>query len=295
MKTTYRRTHEIRTGFTLIELLVVIAIIAILAAVLFPVFAKVREKARQTSCLSNQKQLGLAFAQYTQDNDETYPNLSFWYFTCGWAVPLYPYVKSPGAFVCPDDPTLPDPNGMYTGAYGSSPGTGPNVISYAVNYNALNPTNNANYGVIPGSSPAKLSQLNAPALTDLLFECQGEVTNLTGPIDTDNSPAGTCGNSFWNVTGTAGQVSPLWGFYATGNPPGDPLWTIPQSTVHTSGSNYLAADGHAKWLAPGRISGGYNAPSSSTAEIAANDTAAGTSSMDNGGGTGSAALTFSII
>lgn len=57
----------------MIELLVVIAIIAILAAILFPVFAKVREKARQTACLSNEKQMGLAFMQYVQDNDETFP------------------------------------------------------------------------------------------------------------------------------------------------------------------------------------------------------------------------------
>ena len=60
-------------GFTLIELLVVIAIIAILAAILFPVFAKAREKARQISCLSNLKQLGLGFIQYIQDNDSTFP------------------------------------------------------------------------------------------------------------------------------------------------------------------------------------------------------------------------------
>ena len=60
-------------GFTLIELLVVIAIIAILAAILFPVFAKAREKARQISCLSNMKQIGLGFLQYENDNDEGFP------------------------------------------------------------------------------------------------------------------------------------------------------------------------------------------------------------------------------
>src|SRR5665213_963172 len=99
-----------RSGFTLIELLVVIAIIAILAAILFPVFAKVREKARQTSCLSNEKQLGLGLIQYAQDNDE--------FFVCGinangdpvngkgWAGEVYPYVKSTSVYHCPDDPTV---------------------------------------------------------------------------------------------------------------------------------------------------------------------------------------------
>lgn len=93
-------------GFTLIELLVVIAIIAILAAILFPVFAKAREKARQTSCASNLKQLGTSVAMYVQDYDETFPKLSntdpntgVWY----WFQVITPYVKSNKLFACPSD------------------------------------------------------------------------------------------------------------------------------------------------------------------------------------------------
>jgi len=71
----YRSTH--RRGFTLIELLVVIAIIAILAAILFPVFAQAREKARGTACLSNMKQLGTSFQMYAQDYDENFPGIRF--------------------------------------------------------------------------------------------------------------------------------------------------------------------------------------------------------------------------
>ncbi len=103
-----------RTGFTLIELLVVIAIIAILAAILFPVFAKAREKARQTACLSNEKQIGLGLLQYSQDNNEFM--ISAWSGLGGygpsdksptsykykWMDSIYPYVKSTAVFSCPD-------------------------------------------------------------------------------------------------------------------------------------------------------------------------------------------------
>ena len=92
-----------RRGFTLIELLVVIAIIAILAAILFPVFAKAREKARQSSCSSNAKQLGTAVMQYVQDYDELLPRC---YFATPagnkhWAMVLEPYCKSVQMFDCP--------------------------------------------------------------------------------------------------------------------------------------------------------------------------------------------------
>jgi len=100
-----------RRGFTLIELLVVIAIIAILAAILFPVFAKAREKARQSSCLSNIKQIGLAFMQYKQDYDEVWP-LNAYTVPSGagstyngvtelWYHMLMPYCKNSQMFMCP--------------------------------------------------------------------------------------------------------------------------------------------------------------------------------------------------
>src|SRR5436853_3451375 len=97
-----------KKGFTLIELLVVIAIIAILAAILFPVFAQAREKARAISCLSNTKQLGLASAMYAQDYDETFALVLYADFTTGLVTSIYdvtfPYIKSSQLAPCPSAP-----------------------------------------------------------------------------------------------------------------------------------------------------------------------------------------------
>ena len=104
------RAQNVQKGFTLVELLVVIAIIAILAAILFPVFARARENARRASCQSNLKQIGLGVLQYTQDYDEKYPlfhNNFGAYGSAGrrnWAQMIYPYVKSQQVFMCPSNP-----------------------------------------------------------------------------------------------------------------------------------------------------------------------------------------------
>jgi len=95
-----QKTMYARRGFTLIELLVVIAIIAILAAILFPVFARARENARRSSCQSNEKNIALGFKQYIQDNNERYPAASGWEGENG----ISQYVKSTAIYKCPSAP-----------------------------------------------------------------------------------------------------------------------------------------------------------------------------------------------
>jgi prepilin-type N-terminal cleavage/methylation domain-containing protein/prepilin-type processing-associated H-X9-DG protein len=104
-------------GFTLIELLVVIAIIAILAAILFPVFARAREKARQTSCLSNLKQISLGMLMYAEDYDEMLP---YYQRPWGWAWyhDIQPYLNNRDIFVCPSKPEWNEDHATHKVGYG---------------------------------------------------------------------------------------------------------------------------------------------------------------------------------
>jgi len=297
MKTSYK-------GFTLIELLVVIAIIAILAAILFPVFAKVREKARQASCLSNEKQIALAILQYCQDNNETYPVDSNancdnggppTYASNGWAVNIFPYVKSVGTYKCPDDSTGYSTNGNFVGA----------PISYAINWN-LTDTQFEGGGQGSYNVAENLGFQASPASTVLLVEVQGAHFDPTKPAYTDLSPSATMDSQFWGGGGVGGfgQGNVL---YATGSDPIKPLENIPNPGVHTGGANYAACDGHVKYLLSSRISGGSEAQHPTDPEqkpCCGNPTpAAGVGCMDNtladaGGACNSpntATLTFSSI
>ncbi|NUQ00881.1 MAG: DUF1559 domain-containing protein [Armatimonadetes bacterium] len=153
-----RPRNRLRPAFTLIELLVVIAIIAILAAILFPVFAKAREKARQTSCLSQEKQLGLAVLQYAQDYDETMP-LSYQDVSSGagsvaqipstWPNRISPYIKSQQLFACRSDSRPPNVD---------FPGCRPILQSYAWNrFAGIDIPDWGYFNLLP------LAQIKAPA------------------------------------------------------------------------------------------------------------------------------------
>ncbi|BCM88657.1 hypothetical protein IAD21_00498 [Abditibacteriota bacterium] len=173
------RQENAREAFTLIELLVVIAIIAILAAILFPVFARARENARRSSCQSNLKQIGLGLMQYTQDYDETMVMVA-WGANMPqslWMTTFQPYVKSYQLFVCPSDSRSINPGptsyetsyGINMGGWGEGAGTrkGPPLST--------------------GSNRVNIAAIESVATTVFALDCTGhEYTTQWNDINITN-------------------------------------------------------------------------------------------------------------
>ncbi len=242
-----------RRAFTLIELLVVIAIIAILAAILFPVFAQATEKARATQCLSNMKQLGMALMQYVQDYDETYP------YYAGpvtaqrpelyiWSI-FQPYVKNGQVLRCPSDPTPLEWDPRRPGDWAPSFVAGPNQI-WNASYSTLDPATFSSRGqeAYWGISGEREASIAAPAETLIAVERSGNVP--------DGMRACSAGDRGFNASPwtrtqrvRSGDADPDIDPDGNRFPLGD---TGRIATRHSGGANFMYADGHAKRMTPGQ-------------------------------------------
>jgi len=227
-----RRKHS-SLGFTLIELLVVIAIIAILAAILFPVFAQARETARKASCSSNLRQLGLAMNMYKQDYDERFA-MGGWHdgdensrrlkLSRDWHNVIYPYIKNAQMYTCP-----------------SSTDIHQNPVDW--NRTATDFLYNNQLG--NGHTPHNDSAVNAPADCVLFIEGHSDWANEgRGPCITPFSNGQLVNTDIWctEYTTWGNQSALVTGSLWEGN---NKVWGLPR---HQGGANVCFVDGHVKFI-----------------------------------------------
>jgi len=223
----------VKGGFTLIELLVVIAIIAILAAILFPVFAQARESARKASCQSNLKQLGTALLMYAQDYDQTFPRAGWndGSVTDGLQIPnmatcrntgatvvwngmIFPYVKNQGVYRCPSDPFT-------------------RGVSYIYNQEIAWRSGGGN----PLSRPVKDSAIPTPAEAFALVDGGVGANRDPGSV---GMPAGTPQSAWYQVDIQCGDYTEPRSWDRLAN-------RFEVGRTHGRGTNWLFFDGHVKW------------------------------------------------
>ena len=257
-------------GFTLIELLVVIAIIAILASILFPVFAQAREKARQTACMSNLKNEALAFMMYTQDydgavvlyrspsnlvyNGNTYAIPQYWTYL------LAPYTKNYQILHCPSDATNDDIWGQGQFAW---PGNQSRWPEYGLNWNYL-------YDTSQCQLPLDGNPLS-PAITESMVASPAAMVMMTD-VKYLATPTGAFVEPFadspwmWNSDDACSYTNTGWGSDPTINGNGaNGITTWPASRAtstgnfaprHSGGGNVAFMDGHVKFYTPGGLAAG---------------------------------------
>jgi prepilin-type N-terminal cleavage/methylation domain-containing protein len=225
-----------RRGFTLIELLVVIAIIAVLAAILFPVFAQAREKARQTVCLSNVKQIGLAIMQYNQDWDQRLPTFTI-EAAYEFGAKLNPYTRNNAIFKCPDSGTKWGTTNLVANLNGwidhyFPPDDGCVGLPHSTVGKA---------GYYEDVYPAMDYEINGSFDSPTTVPCNGGF-GYTQPLLSLDDPS---------ITSSSKAVLLIDSPSDTTSFPGPDWWAANAPTPalgrHSAGDNVLHADGHAKW------------------------------------------------